>query len=74
LTGIPTFGKILTGQYVQEEGLMKELILAGTASVLALTLAVLAIWNRSADRLGPNRWPRLDRHDQVELVARLWVA
>jgi hypothetical protein len=53
---------------------MKTLIMAGAATILALTLTALAIWTRSADRFGPNRWPRLDRRDRVELVARLWVA
>ena len=53
---------------------MKALILAGAATLLALTLATLAMWSRPADRFGQNRSPRLDRRDRVELVARLWVA
>ena len=53
---------------------MKALILAGAATLVALTLAILAMWSRPADRLGPSRSSRLDRRDRVELVARLWVA
>jgi hypothetical protein len=55
-------------------GTLKTLIEAGIATVLAVTLAVLAMRDPAADRLGPGRQPRLDRRDRVELVARLWVA
>lgn len=52
---------------------MTALILAGTATALALTTAILAVLSRHADPHPKDRSKRLSRRDRVEIIARLWV-
>jgi hypothetical protein len=52
---------------------MTALILAGTATALVLTAAILAIRSYLAEQVPQGPPPRLGRRERVELVARLWV-
>jgi hypothetical protein len=52
---------------------MTALIFAATATALALTTAILAVWTRHANPHPKDRSARLSRRDRVEVVARLWV-